>query len=222
MESDDRNAEMTRDDGPRSSSPFEAPRSTSREHPVALRSVELPRGGGAIRSISERYAANAATGSGGASIDLGLSPGRSGFGPPLPLAYDSGYGNGVPRYVDDLVAVGASRRVDEGGVRYEVRRYRPRVERRFSRVERWTPVAGGTEHWRVRSVDDVLSIFGRTTSARIADPSAPGRVFEWLLEEQWDGRSKAIHFVYKHEDLANVDASTSRSGRPRIVRRLPV
>ena len=91
-------------------------------HPISLPSIEAPKGGGAVRSISERFQANAATGTGSMSVDLGASPGRNGFGPALSLSYDSGSGNGpfglgwsiglpsirrkvskgVPRYVNGL------------------------------------------------------------------------------------------------------------------------
>lgn len=57
-------------------------------------SVELPRGGGAIRGIGEKFAANPVTGTGSLTIPLPLSPGRSEFTPSLALAYDSGAGQG--------------------------------------------------------------------------------------------------------------------------------
>ena len=56
--------------------------------------VSLPKGGGAIRGIGEKFAANPVTGTGSLSIPLPLSPGRSGFTPALALAYDSGAGSG--------------------------------------------------------------------------------------------------------------------------------
>ena len=56
--------------------------------------MSLPKGGGAIKGIGEKFAANPVTGTGSLSIPLPLSPGRSGFTPPLALSYDSGAGNG--------------------------------------------------------------------------------------------------------------------------------
>src|SRR5881396_3661425 len=56
--------------------------------------VSLPKGGGAIRGIGEKFAANPVTGTGSLSVPLPTSPGRSGFGPQLSLSYDSGAGNG--------------------------------------------------------------------------------------------------------------------------------
>lgn len=55
--------------------------------------VELPRGGGAIRGIGEKFQANPVTGTGSMSVPIATSPGRGGFGPQLSLSYDSGGGN---------------------------------------------------------------------------------------------------------------------------------
>ncbi|WP_182407530.1 SpvB/TcaC N-terminal domain-containing protein [Psychrobacter sp. GP33] len=57
--------------------------------------ISLPKGGGAIRGIGEKFAANPVTGTGSMSVPIATSPGRSGFGPQLALSYDSGSGNGV-------------------------------------------------------------------------------------------------------------------------------
>ena len=57
-------------------------------------SISLPKGGGAIRGIGEKFAANSVTGTGSLSVPIYTSPGRSGFGPQLSLSYDSGTGNG--------------------------------------------------------------------------------------------------------------------------------
>src|SRR5262249_31326436 len=65
-----------------SSSPFAAP------------SISLPKGGGAIRGIGEKFAANLVTGAGSMTVPIAVSTGRSGFGSQLALSYDSGAGNG--------------------------------------------------------------------------------------------------------------------------------
>src|ERR1035437_9967694 len=59
-----------------------------------LPSLSLPKGGGAIRGIGEKFAANPVTGTGSLTVPIYTSPGRSGFGPQLSLSYDSGSGNG--------------------------------------------------------------------------------------------------------------------------------
>jgi hypothetical protein len=66
----------------------------SRSFAIASQSVELPKSGGAIRGIGEKFAANPVTGTGSMSVPITTSPGRSGFGPQLSSSYDSGAGNG--------------------------------------------------------------------------------------------------------------------------------
>ncbi len=56
--------------------------------------LSLPKGGGAIRGIGEKFAANPVTGTGAMTIPVSASLGRSGFGPELALTYNSGTGNG--------------------------------------------------------------------------------------------------------------------------------
>lgn len=58
-----------------------------------LPSINLPKGGGAIQSIGEKFSVNAMTGTGSASIPIPISPSRNGFAPQLGLGYDSGAGN---------------------------------------------------------------------------------------------------------------------------------
>src|ERR1700677_1345550 len=62
--------------------------------PFTAPQITLPKGGGAIRGIGEKFTTNAVTGTGSMTIPIALSPGRSGFGPQLSLSYDSGTGNG--------------------------------------------------------------------------------------------------------------------------------
>lgn len=55
--------------------------------------IELPKGGGALQGIGEKFTANPATGTASFSVPIAMSPGRNGFGPQLGLSYDSGAGN---------------------------------------------------------------------------------------------------------------------------------
>jgi RHS repeat-associated protein len=56
--------------------------------------ISLPKGGGAIRGIGEKFTASPVTGTGAMSVPIATSPGRSGFGPQLSLSYSTGSGNG--------------------------------------------------------------------------------------------------------------------------------
>lgn len=81
--------------------------------------VELPKGGGAIRGIGEKFAANPATGTGGVSVPIATTPGRSGFGPKLTLTYDSGAGNGVFGFGWSLDIPQIARSTAQGLPRYD-------------------------------------------------------------------------------------------------------
>ncbi len=58
-----------------------------------LPAVSLPKGGGAIKGMGEKFSANPVTGTGSMSVLSAISPGRSGFGSQLSVSYDSGVGN---------------------------------------------------------------------------------------------------------------------------------
>ncbi|GHO98833.1 hypothetical protein KSF_088810 [Reticulibacter mediterranei] len=81
-------------------------------------SISLPRGGGAIRGIGEKFAANPVTGTGSMTVPIATSPGRSGFGPQLSLSYDSGTGNGPFGFGWHLSLPAITRKTDKGLPRY--------------------------------------------------------------------------------------------------------
>src|SRR5271166_4996490 len=80
--------------------------------------IALPKGGGAIRGIGEKFTANAVTGTGSLSVPIAVSPARSGFGPQLSLTYDSGSGNGVFGVGWNLALPAITRKTDKGIPRY--------------------------------------------------------------------------------------------------------
>ena len=84
----------------------------------ALPAVSLPKGGGAIRGIGEKFAANPVTGTGSMSVPIATSPGRSGFGPQLSLIYDSGAGNGPFGFGWSLSLPAITRKTDKGLPQY--------------------------------------------------------------------------------------------------------
>lgn len=85
---------------------------------LATPTISLPKGGGAIRGIGEKFAANPVTGTGSMSVPIATSPGRSGFGPQLSLAYDSGAGNGPFGFGWQLSIPSITRKTDKGLPRY--------------------------------------------------------------------------------------------------------
>lgn len=80
--------------------------------------ITTPKGGGAVRGIDEKFQVNPATGTGGQSIGLPISPGRGGFQPGLGLSYDSGSGNGPFGLGWNIGVPTISRKTDKGIPRY--------------------------------------------------------------------------------------------------------
>ncbi|RME36735.1 MAG: hypothetical protein D6794_08085 [Deltaproteobacteria bacterium] len=85
---------------------------------VKAPSISLPKGGGAIKGIGEKFTANPVTGTGSMTVPIATSPGRSGFGPQLSLSYDSGAGNGPFGLGWHLSILSITRKTDKGIPRY--------------------------------------------------------------------------------------------------------
>ncbi|MBS1910861.1 MAG: hypothetical protein JST22_02630 [Bacteroidetes bacterium] len=81
--------------------------------------LSLPKGGGAIRGIGEKFGVNAVTGTGSLTVPLATTPGRSNFGPQLSLSYDSGSGNGPFGFGWSLGQPAITRKTDKGLPRYD-------------------------------------------------------------------------------------------------------
>ncbi|BFU96282.1 MAG: RHS repeat-associated core domain-containing protein [Nitrospira sp.] len=210
--------------------------------------IALPKGGGAIRGIGEKFGVNPVTGTGSLTIPIFTSPGRAGFGPQLSLSYDSGAGNGpfglgwdlslpsiirktdkgLPRYMDAedsdvFILSGAEDLVPSlieqghawvpdpvpprtiGTVTYDIRRYRPRIEGLFARIERWANQNDATDVcWRSISKDNITTWYGKTSESRIFDPGDPSHIFSWLMCERYDDKGNAVRCEYKGEDSERV------------------
>jgi hypothetical protein len=76
--------------------------------------ISLPKGGGAIRGLGEKFAANPVTGTGSMRIPLAASSGRAGFGPQLALSYDSASGNGPFGFGWNLSIPAITRKTEKG------------------------------------------------------------------------------------------------------------
>ena len=136
---------------------------------------------------------------------------------------------GVPRYADaedsdtfvlagaeDLVPLlveegGAWRpaptaRRTVGGAEWDVRRWRPRTEGLFARVERWTRRADAADVcWRTIAPDGVTTWYGTSAATRVADPDDPARILTWLAAASHDVHGNAIAWEYAAEDSRGVD-----------------
>lgn len=69
--------------------------SKTKSNAIDIPSISLPKGGGALKGIDEKFLVNAVNGTASFSIPLPISPSRAGFQPMLQLAYNSGVGNSL-------------------------------------------------------------------------------------------------------------------------------
>ena len=222
---------------------------------VAPPVISLPKGGGAIRGMGEKFAANPVTGTGSMTVPIATSPGRAGFGPQLSLSYDSGVGNGPYGFGWSLSLPSITRKTDKGLPKYQdadesdvfilsgaedlvpafktnpatsefvkdargkfiynefprdgyiVRRYRPRIEGLFARIERWTRQSDGDVYWRSISKDNITTFYGKTEESRIANPENASQIFDWLICQSYDDKGNAIVYKYKGENSDGIDVT---------------
>ncbi|MBC7535214.1 MAG: insecticidal toxin complex protein, partial [Ferruginibacter sp.] len=62
---------------------------------IKIPQISLPKGGGALKGIDEKFQVNASNGTASFSVSLPLSASRAGFQPSLQLSYNSGVGNSL-------------------------------------------------------------------------------------------------------------------------------
>ena len=77
-----------------SSQLFKTDGGRTKSNAIEIPSISLPKGGGAIKGIDEKFSVNAVNGTATFSIPLPFSQGR-GASPALSLNYNSGAGNGI-------------------------------------------------------------------------------------------------------------------------------
>jgi RHS repeat-associated protein len=213
----------------------------ARTNLIQIPSINLPKGGGALKSIDEKFQVNAANGTSSFNITIPLSKSRTDFAPSMSLNYSSGSGNSpfglgwnlslpsirrrtdklLPAYrdadnsdifqlagVEDLVL----RLLDDGTDgwaedifttnNYAIKRYRPRIEGAFTLIEQVTSSAG--MYWKTTTKDNMVTFYGLSAAARVADPAYPERTYEWLPEICYDDKGNCYQYFYVPEDLTNV------------------
>lgn len=85
---------------------------------IQIPQISLPKGGGAIKGIDEKFDVNSSNGTASFSIPLPLSPNRNGFTPSLSVSYNSGSGNSVLGIGWSLDFPSIQRRTDKKLPRY--------------------------------------------------------------------------------------------------------
>ena len=224
----------------------------------AAPTISLPKGGGALKGINEKFTVNAVNGTASLQIPFPLTPGRGGFTPNLSVDYNSGSGNSefglgwnlslpsiqrrtnkkLPRYNDSeesdvFLLAGAEDLVpkldydtasgnwlpDESiGVTtstgtYNIKRYRPRIEGLFARIEHITKNNTQGSWWKVTTKDNMATFYGLTSVARIADPEDENRIFKWLPQVSFDNKGNVQQYFYFNENLDNVELTPHENNR---------
>ena len=211
---------------------------------LRIEPVQLPKSGGAITGLTEQFALDESSGTAqlhipfelptarGLAPDLTLTYASSGGNGPFGVGFSLSQSSiarmtnkGIPRYDhSDRFSLNGGpalvplpdappARIVEGRT-YHVTTYRPRSFTQETRIEQWSASDGSGSFWRTIDAGNHITVYGRTPSARIADPADPDRVFEWLIEWEADARGNAIAYNYKTEDDQGL------AGRPGEINRV--
>lgn len=89
----------------------------SKSNAIEVPSISLPKGGGAIKGIDEKFSVNAVNGTSSFSIPLPFSPAR-GATPSLSISYNSGAGNGIFGLGWNISLSSIKRKTDKGLPQY--------------------------------------------------------------------------------------------------------
>jgi RHS repeat-associated protein len=184
--------------------------------------ISIPKGGGALQGIGEKFSPDLHTGTGNFTVPIALPPGRNGFQPELSLVYSTGNGNGPFGLGWSLSVPGVSRQTSKGIPRYDdssdtfvlsgaedlvpvptepsgTTGYRPRTEGLFARI--YHQHDAGNDYWEVRSKDGLVSCYGTPGAAGedpavVADPLDRTKVFTWKLACTEDPFGNRISYEY--------------------------
>src|SRR5215510_1496635 len=173
-------------------------------------SISLPRGGGSIRGIGEKFAANPVTGAGSLTVPVYTSPGRSGFGPQLSLSYDSGAGNGPFGLGWHLSLPQITRKTDKGLPRYEDADESDVFI--LSGAEDLAPALRETGgEWRSRTFE--RSLDGKDYQVRMYRPRVEG-LFARI--ERWTDRNDPGNIFWRSISRENITTWYGKSEESRV------
>ena len=190
--------------------------------------ISLPKGGGALSGIGEKFSPDLHTGTGNFTIPIALPPGRNGFQPQLNLVYSTGNGNGPFGLGWNLSIPGVSRKTSKGVPRITTTPRRMssscpgrRISFRSETCRRRLPavlppahrgvVRADLEHhdatnsyWEVRSKDGLESLYGTQASlgtdpAAIADPSDRTQCLRLEAHRTEDPFGNRIGYEYERD-----------------------
>lgn len=183
--------------------------------------IAMPKGGGALSGIGEKFSPDLHTGTGNFTVPIALPPGRNGFQPSLALTYSTGNGNGLFGLGWSLSIPGISRKTASGVPLYnEDKSTLAKGERRdvfiLSGAEDLVPVSGaypGGVIYRPRTE----GLFARITHHREPNPNhnstSPGLNNYWRVESK-DGLIS--HYGTQNPTVNDAAVSTKPGDAKRI------
>ena len=190
----------------------------------SAQTITLPKGGGALHGLGEKFSPDLHTGTGNFTVPIALPPGRNGFQPQVSLVYSTGSGNGPFGLGWNLSIPGVSRKTSKGIPLYDeakdtfilsgaedlvpigkdgsTTQYRPRTEGLFAQILFHRDAANS--YWEVRSKDGLKSFYGTESSfpsdpAAVADPSNRTKIFAWKLTRTTDPFGNLIDYEYERD-----------------------
>ncbi|MBP5973613.1 toxin [Brasilonema sp. CT11] len=173
--------------------------------------VSLPKGGGAIKGMGEKFAANPVTGTASLSVPVVTSPSRGDFYPKLSLSYDSGIGNSSFGFGWMLSVPSVTRKTEKEGLP----RYWDAKESDvfiLSEAEDLVPslIQDGS-NWN-REVQDV-TLDGKPYTVQRYRPRIEG-LFARI--ERWQNKADAADTFWKSITKDNVTSLYGKSSNSRI------
>jgi RHS repeat-associated protein len=160
---------------------------------VAEQVISLPKGGGALKGLGEKFQPDLHTGTGNFSIPIALPPGRNGFQPQLNLSYSTGSGNSPFGLGWSLSISGVSRQTSKSIPRYRDRSSDPAEWDTFilSGAEDLVPVA----LWNLDAAD---------SSKRIKIDHPTPQDYETAAIVQFRPRTEGLFAqIFYHRDAPN-------------------
>lgn len=198
-------------DDQRKKVPEEARSSSAPTDKSVLPSLSLPTGGGALRSMGEKFAANPVIGSGSLTIPLALSPGRSGFTPQLSLAYDSNAGNGPFGFGWSLTVPSLTRKTEKGLPQYVDAEEADTFI--LSGAEDLVPLLTEQQGQWVRDLATNVPLYGQLYSVQRYRPRIEG-LFACI--ERWTSQSNPQDTFWRSISKENVTSWYGKTAESRI------
>ena len=183
--------------------------------------ISLPKGGGALSGLGEKFSADLHTGTGNFSIPISVPTGRNGFQPELTINYSTGNPNGIFGLGWQLSIPGISRKTSKGIPVYDdckdvfvlsetddlvkvssagnISTFRPRTEGVFAEINFIQD--SQNSYWEIKNKNGHRSFYGTPNrrgidTAVIYDPDDHKKEFSWLLTKTIDTFNNSIVYTY--------------------------